>query len=629
MKAKFLRFLGLFLVIALFTAVFGSFFFLFTINKEHLRENAQSQMTLIHERIKLNQQQIDDLTQTYNETSIAKARAFAEIVAQNPSLIESTSEMERIAKLLMVDEVHVTDADGVLWWGNIPSYYGFDFGTSEQTAPFMAILDDPTLEMAQEAQPNGATGKLFQYTSIARADEKGIIQVGMSPLALEEFLANAAIPNVLKDYTIDSSGFSFAVDSSTGALLAWPDENMIGTSASEAGISSNSIGSQSDEGTLTFNGKEYFYISHQTDDMIIGFTIPNEKLFSSQIQAVLSFALLNVLIFVALMIAISRLLQVHVITGIKYVTGKIRDVANGNLDVHLELTTNKEFASLSEDINRMVLEIKQNLDNVQEKAKENAEMLHQQQQMFGDVKKVSAMIQDYSSSIRSMSVDLENGSETQKTSIEQLLTNMENLNAKTVDSTSISGEVSKQTHLSLDSISKMTEELQGMLDSVEAMGQAVGKIEGIIKNINSIASETNMLSLNASIEAARAGESGRGFSVVADQVGKLAGESNKAANETTSLISELLKTVRASEKMAEKTRAEFQIVSDTVKKNGELIVALAQISEEQARMIKSARLGVEEISNVAQSNYQISEDSMKTSDLLTNQANHLSGLVKK
>jgi methyl-accepting chemotaxis protein len=629
MKAKFLKFLGLFLVIALFSAVFGSFFFLFTINKGHLRENAQSQMTLIQERITLNQQQIDDLTQTYNETSIAKARAFAEIVAQNPSIIESTSEMERIAKLLMVDEVHVTDDKGVLWWGNIPSYYGFDFGTSEQTAPFMAILDDPSLEMAQEAQPNGATGKLFQYTSIARADEKGIIQVGMSPSALEEFLANAAIPNVVKDYTIDTAGFTFAVESATGTVLAWPDEGMIGKNVTEAGIPSGVIGSREGEGTLIFNGSDYFYLSYTADDMIIGFTIPSGKLYSSQIQAVLSFALLNVLIFVLLMVAISRLLQVHVITGIKYVTGKIRDVANGNLDVHLDLTTNKEFASLSEDINRMVLEIKQNLDDVRDKAKENASMLQQQQQMFGDVKKVSTMIQEYSSSIRSISVDLENGSETQKTSIEQLLTNMENLNAKTVDSTAISGEVSTQTQLSLSSINKMTEELQGMLDSVEAMGQAVGKIEGIIKNINSIASETNMLSLNASIEAARAGESGRGFSVVADQVGKLAGESNKAANETTSLIGELLQTVRASEKMAEKTRAEFQIVSDTVRKNGELILALAQISEEQAKMIKSARQGVEEISDVAKSNYRISEDSMKTSDLLTNQANHLSGLVKK
>jgi methyl-accepting chemotaxis protein len=629
LKAKFLKFLGLFLVLALLAAIFGSFFFLFTINKENLRETAQSQMTLIQDRIKLNQQQIDDLTQEYNETSIAKARAFAEIVAQNPAIIESTSEMERIAKLLMVDEVHVTDDKGILLWGNIPSYYGYDFATSEQTAPFMAILDDPTLEIAQEAQPNGATGKLFQYTSIARTDKKGIIQVGMSPQALEEFLKNAAIPNVIEHYTIDAAGFAFAIDSAAGTILAWPDESMIGKSMTEVGIPSGTIGNKEDEGTFSYNGKEYFYISYPSNDMIIGFTIPNEKLYTSQFQAVLSFTLLNVLIFVLLMVAISRLLQVHVITGMKYVTGKIRDVANGNLDVHLDLATNKEFASLSEDINRMVLEIKQNLDNIRDKAKENANMLGQQQELFENVKKASTMVQEYSSSIRSISVDLENGSESQKTSIGQLLTNMESLNAKTIDSTSIAEEVSTQTQLSLSSINKMTEELQGMLDSVEAMGQAVGKIEGIIKNINSIASETNMLSLNASIEAARAGESGRGFSVVADQVGKLAGESNKAANETTSLISELLQTVRDSEKMAEKTRAEFQIVSDTVRKNGELISALAQISEEQAKMIESAREGVEKISDVAQSNYRISEDSMKTSDLLTNQANHLSGLVKQ
>ncbi|MDR0948062.1 MAG: methyl-accepting chemotaxis protein [Lachnospiraceae bacterium] len=629
MKAKFLRFLGLFLAIALLAAIFGSFFFLFTINKEHLRENALSQMTLIQERMILNDQQIEDLTQTYNDTSIAKARAFAEIVDQNPSIIESTEEMIRIAELLMVDEVHVTDEDGVLWWGNIVGYYGFDFATSEQTAPFMAILEDPTLEMAQEPQPNGATGKLFQYTSVARADAKGIIQVGMSPLALEEFLANAAVPNVLKDYTIDAEGYAFAIDASTGSMLAWPDNEMIGKSSEEIGIPDSIVSNQRDEGTLRYDDTEYFYISQPLDDMIIGFTIPNAKLYTSQLQAVLSFAILNVVIFLLLMVAISRLLQVHVITGIKYVTSKIREVAAGNLTVNLALSTNKEFASLSDDINSMVSKIKQSLDHVEEKAEENMEMLQQQKQMFNEVKKVSADIQEYSSSIRTMSEKLDNGSKLQKNSIGQLLANMENLNAKTIDSTSISEEVTQQTELSLTSIATMNSQLQGMLDSVEAMSRAVSKIEGIINNINSIASETNMLSLNASIEAARAGETGKGFAVVADQVGKLAGASKQAANETTTLINELLNTVQSSQQMAEKTKTEFQVVSDAVKMNGELITKLAQISGEQAGMIKSARQGVEEISDVAQNNDRISEGSMTTSDLLSNQANHLSSLVKK
>jgi signal transduction histidine kinase/CheY-like chemotaxis protein/HPt (histidine-containing phosphotransfer) domain-containing protein len=385
MKVKFLRVLGVFLIIALLTAVVGSFFFLVTINKQHLRELASSQMELIQERMVLNEQQIEDLTQNYNETNISKARSFARMIALDPSCIETTEEMQEIADLLMVDEVHVTDENGVLLWGNIPDYYGLDFASTEQTSPFMPILEDPSLEIAQEAQPNGARGKLFQYTSVTRKDNPGIVQVGMSPEALERSLANAAMSNVLKDYTIDGDGFAFGIDLDTQTVVAWPDEEGIGKHFDENGIPQTLLTNQNDEGTFSYNGTEYYYISHQLDDMIVGFSIPNIKLYSSQSQAALSFAILNILIFVLLLLAISRLLQVHVIQGIQYVTGKIRSVAEGDLTVALELNTNKDFATLSEDLNVMIRKIKQSMDNVREKAEENEKMLRVQKRLFDDM----------------------------------------------------------------------------------------------------------------------------------------------------------------------------------------------------------------------------------------------------
>jgi signal transduction histidine kinase/CheY-like chemotaxis protein/HPt (histidine-containing phosphotransfer) domain-containing protein len=380
-----MKVLGVFLVIALLTAVFGSFLFLVSINKQHLRELAFSQMELIQERMVLNEQQIEDLTQNYNETSIAKARSFARMIALDPSCIETTEEMQEIADLLMVDEVHVTDEDGVLWWGNIPDYYGYDFATSEQTIPFMPILDDPSLEIAQEAQPNGARAKLFQYTSIARKDKPGIVQVGMSPEALERSLANAAMSNVLKDYTIDGDGFAFGIDIPTQTIVAWSDEEEIGKPFNETDIPPDLLTKQIGEGTFSYNGTEYFYISHQLSDMIVGFTIPNIKLYTSQSQAALSFAILNIMIFVLLLLAISRLLQVHVIQGIRYMTGKIRSVAEGDLTVTLELNTNKDFAALSEDLNVMIRKIKQSMDKVREKAEENEKMLQVQKRLYDDM----------------------------------------------------------------------------------------------------------------------------------------------------------------------------------------------------------------------------------------------------
>jgi signal transduction histidine kinase/response regulator of citrate/malate metabolism len=119
--------------------------------------------------------------------------------------------------------------------------------------------------------------------------------------------------------------------------------------------------------------------------MIIGFTIPNIKLYTSQVQAVLLFVALNVLIFVVLLFAISHLLQIHVIQGITYVIGKIRKVADGDLTVRVELDTNRDFAALSEDLNRMIRKIKQSMDHVQEKVEENAKMLRVQQRLYEDM----------------------------------------------------------------------------------------------------------------------------------------------------------------------------------------------------------------------------------------------------
>jgi signal transduction histidine kinase/CheY-like chemotaxis protein/HPt (histidine-containing phosphotransfer) domain-containing protein len=385
MKVKFIKVLGLFLATALIAALFGSFFFLVAINKQHLRENVSSQMNFIQERMVLNEQQIADLTRNYNETSIAKARAFARMIELDPSCLDNAEEMQQIADLLMVDEVHVTDENGVLLWGNIPDYYGLDFATTNQTIPFMTIFEDPSLEIAQEAQPNGAKGKLFQYTSVARRDRKGIVQVGMTPAALEKSLANAAISNVLKDYTIDAEGFAFAVDVSNQMLLAWPDGEWVGKNLSESDIPTTLLHQPNGEGTFQYNGREYFYISHPLENMIVGFTIPSIRLYTSQIQAVLMFAVLNVLIFMVLLFAISHLLQVHVIQGIKYMTDKIRAVADGDLTVRVEIDTNKDFAALSEDLNKMIRKIKQSMDNVQEKVDENAAMLRVQQQLYEEM----------------------------------------------------------------------------------------------------------------------------------------------------------------------------------------------------------------------------------------------------
>lgn len=141
---------------------------------------------------------IAELTENLNEEYISKANAFAEMLKLNPSIKDDSAELERIRKLLGVDELHVTDGNGIIYWGTVPDYFGFDFSTSEQTKPFLTILNDDTLEIAQEPQMNGAEGKLFQYIGVPRRDDKGIVQIGMEPVRLSNTLADTQPDKVLR-----------------------------------------------------------------------------------------------------------------------------------------------------------------------------------------------------------------------------------------------------------------------------------------------------------------------------------------------------------------------------------------------------------------------------------------------
>lgn len=132
-------------------------------------------------------QRIDRIAETAQtlKTSLAAnylrlARTVAQTIAVNPAVLEP-ARMTALAKSIGIDEIHVTDAKGVLRWGNVAGFFGFDFTTSDQTKPFLRILSDPSFELAQEPQPRGADKVLFQYIGVARRDRPGIVQIGVAP----------------------------------------------------------------------------------------------------------------------------------------------------------------------------------------------------------------------------------------------------------------------------------------------------------------------------------------------------------------------------------------------------------------------------------------------------------------
>ena len=153
------------------------------------------------------------------------------------------------------------------------------------------------------------------------------------------------------------------------------------------------------------------------------------------------------------------------------------------------------------------------------------------------------------------------------------------------------------------------------------------EIDTIITQIEDIASQTNLLSLNASIEAARAGEAGKGFAVVADQIRNLAEQSAKSAVDSKALIEAAIHEVGDGNMYAEKASTSLREVVDGIQAIADSAKKIKEISIEQADSMEQVEATAERIAEVVQNNSAAAQETSATSEELTAQATTLSGMV--
>ena len=225
-----------------------------------------------------------------------------------------------------------------------------------------------------------------------------------------------------------------------------------------------------------------------------------------------------------------------------------------------------------------------------------------------EISNLAEQVSSNSSEVENASKSLADGATEQAGVIEELNATIDTVVDLAADTAKETQSASARVKASADKANEEKEKMNDLLMEMEHITEISKEIGNIITDIEDIASQTNLLSLNASIEAARAGEAGKGFAVVADQIGKLAADSAKSAVNTRDLIDKTLVEIENGNTITRTTADAFnQIIAD-MESFAELAENTMEKANSQAESLEQIGQGIEQLSGVVQGNAASSEE---------------------
>lgn len=501
---------------------------------------------------------------------------------------------------------------------------------------------------------DSSTGEIILSAATPVYDEGGnVLGAAGMDISLDH------VTEVLSGYTIGSNGYVWLV-SSDGMLIYHPNAELVQQNIADVNVSDNVVNAIMNQSTEFLKYKADGTTKYGFVQLVgeTGYLVISNMPFLEYYQML--FATIGVLLVI---FAVGIIVVMRSIDKSAYALSKpiaelnetASRLAEGDLDVELNVTAKNEIGELAESIRATVARLKEYIAYLKEASGALDQIadgkleIHLEQEYVGEFRQLKEALLHISSSmndvmknisassqtVTSSAGDLANaaqqlaeGSGTQAAAVEELVATATSVAEQVEESKKDALQSAEETQKVTAMMEQSQDKMQEMMEAVQKIHETSKQVVGIIATIEEIADQTNLLSLNASIEAARAGEAGKGFAVVADEIGKLAQESSKAANMTRELIGVSMEEINKGNQIADHVMDSLKTAVEAVDNVNGMIQKTAGNAADQAQSMEQIRVGIEEISQGVQDNSAIAEESSATSEELASQATLLNELVQ-
>lgn len=395
-----------------------------------------------------------------------------------------------------------------------------------------------------------------------------------------------------------------------------------------------------------------FYIGTSKVVWLSGTSISKAEFDEKIIKQVATMSVIAILGLIGLTVFAYILIN-RALKPIKALEVAAKKMSDGELDIQITHTSNDELGSLAQSYRDSVLTLSTYIQDIDRAMSEFASgnfEVSPSQPFKGDFYNIEKSITTFiitmskalnqinlsseqvsisAETVASGSEEMSQGSAEQASSVETLLQTVKIISTQVDNNAKNAIEASKRA---LDVGGEIEHGNQQMEEMVIAMNHIIHsseEIKKIIKTIDDIAFQTNILALNASVEAARAGLAGKGFAVVADEVRNLAGKSAEAAKNTSAMIQASIEAVQTGSRLANETSKSLTGIVSGAREMVTIIDGIAKASTEQAASIVDISDSVNQISAVISNNSATAEESASSSEELSEQAQSLKQLIKQ